>query len=96
MSWDLLKSNCKGQVLKAWSLATLSQRPSADTNLKGWGFAFPAVSPLGMVLTTLFNIYSHTLIKPYCQMTMAREYLWTIDSKRVHFSITFIFIRMYT
>lgn len=53
MAWDLSKSKCNGQVLKAWSLATLPEGCSVDTNRKGWGFAFYSLFPHGMVLTTV-------------------------------------------
>lgn len=53
MAWDLSKSKCNGQVLKAWSLATLPEGCSVDTNQKGWGFAFYSLFPHGMVLTTV-------------------------------------------
>lgn len=97
MAWNLLKSKCNGLVRKAWSLSTLSERLSVSTNLKGWGFAFHSVFPHEMVLNTLFNnTCSETLSKRYCQMSAMRKHLWPIDSKCVHFSITFIFIMIYT
>lgn len=50
-----------------------------DTNLEGWGSAFHSALPQGMVLTTLFSMYSNTPSKPQCQMINIGECLWPID-----------------
>ena len=60
MAWTLLESNCNGQVLKAWNLATLSQRPSVDTNRKAKALHFILSPPLGW-FSPHYLIYTHTL-----------------------------------
>lgn len=45
MAWTLLEINCNGQVLKAWNLATLSQRPSVDANRKARALHFILFPP---------------------------------------------------
>lgn len=60
MAWTLLESNCNGQVLKAWNLATLSQRPSVDTNRKARALHFILLPPVGW-FSPHYLIYTHTL-----------------------------------
>lgn len=89
MAWTLLESNCNGQVLKAWNLATLSQRPSVDANRKARALHFILFPPVGW-FSPHYLIYTHTLSPNLTAKRQQQEYLWPIDSKRVHFPNTFI------
>lgn len=60
MAWTLLESSCNGQELKAWNLATLSQRPSVDTNRKARALRFILFPPLGW-FSPHYLKYTHTL-----------------------------------